>query len=151
MVPAAGHEDLPPGRGVVVSCETVRRRCTGARQACADALRRRRPRPAASPPGDTWHLDEVFITVNGERQYLWRAVDRHGNVRDVLVRPKRDTRAACGGHRQAPLPRSGPPPGRVGGRAVRSVGPGPTVRPALDGPNGGCGVCGGTAQQPPQL
>jgi len=43
-------------------------------------LRRRRPRP-----GDKWHLDEVFLTVHGERHYLWRAVDQDGNVPDILV------------------------------------------------------------------
>jgi transposase-like protein len=32
-------------------------------------------------PGDTWYLDQVLITINGERHYLWRAVDQHGDVR----------------------------------------------------------------------
>ena len=59
------------------------------RAAYANALRRRRPRP-----GDKWHLDEVFITINGQRRYLWRAVDQHGNVLDILVTSRRDTRAA---------------------------------------------------------
>ena len=44
--------------------------------------------------GDTWHLDEVFITINGERQYLWRAVDQDGDVLDILVQPRRDQSAA---------------------------------------------------------
>ncbi|MEZ3183176.1 DDE-type integrase/transposase/recombinase [Streptomyces pimonensis] len=55
------------GRGVMVSHETVRRWCVRFGQSCADGLRRRRPRP-----GDKWHLDEVFIRVDGERKYLWR-------------------------------------------------------------------------------
>ena len=52
-------------------------------------LRRRRPRP-----GDKWHLDEVFLTINGERHYLWRAVDQEGHVLDILVQRRRDKQAA---------------------------------------------------------
>ena len=44
--------------------------------------------------GDTWFLDEVFVTINGRRQYLWRAVDQDGEVIDMLVQPRRDGRAA---------------------------------------------------------
>ena len=40
--------------------------------------------PAAARPGDKWHLDEVFVGVNGRWRYLWRAVDQHGNVLDFL-------------------------------------------------------------------
>ena len=50
---------------------------------------RRRPRP-----GDKWHLDEVFIKIGGKTHYLWRAVDQEGNVLDILVTSRRDTRAA---------------------------------------------------------
>ena len=44
--------------------------------------------------GDTWFLDEVFVTINGQRQYLWRAVDQDGDLIDLLVQPRRDGRAA---------------------------------------------------------
>jgi putative transposase len=44
--------------------------------------------------GDMWHLDEVFIRINGQQQYLWRAVDQDGDVIDILVQPRRDQRAA---------------------------------------------------------
>jgi DDE domain len=44
-------------------------------QAYANGLRRRR-----AQPGDKWHLDEVFITINGKTHYLWRAVDQDGTV-----------------------------------------------------------------------
>ena len=44
--------------------------------------------------GDTWFLDEVFVTINGERQSLWRAVDQDGDLIDILVHPRRDARAA---------------------------------------------------------
>ncbi|MFE6806338.1 DDE-type integrase/transposase/recombinase [Streptomyces sp. NPDC057696] len=34
---------------------------------------------------DKWHLEKVSITINGERKHLWRAVDRYGNLLDILV------------------------------------------------------------------
>ncbi|WP_407700967.1 IS6 family transposase [Streptomyces hirsutus] len=82
-------EELMLGRGVVVSYETVRRWCLKFGQSYANGLRRRRPRP-----GDKWHLDEVFIEINGEQKYLWRAVDADGTVLDILVQNRRDTAAA---------------------------------------------------------
>ncbi|WP_455567499.1 IS6 family transposase [Streptomyces atratus] len=82
-------EELMLERGVIVSYETVRRWCMKFGQAYANGLRRRRPRP-----GDKWHLDEVFIKINGERKYLWRAVDADGNVLDILVQNRRDKAAA---------------------------------------------------------
>ena len=44
--------------------------------------------------GDIWYLDEVFITVNGKRQYLWRAVDQDGDVIDILMQSRRNRGAA---------------------------------------------------------
>ena len=44
--------------------------------------------------GDTWHLDELFVTIQGQRQYLWRAVDQDGDIIDILVQPRRDQCAA---------------------------------------------------------
>jgi putative transposase len=82
-------EELMLQRGVIVSCETVRRWCATFGRAHADGLRRRRPRP-----GDKWHPDEVFIKANGERKCRWRAVDQDGNVLDILVRSRRDKAAA---------------------------------------------------------
>ncbi|MER7485060.1 IS6 family transposase [Streptomyces sp. NPDC126497] len=82
-------EELMLGRGVVVSYETVRRWCAEFGQAYANGLRHRRPRP-----GGRWHLDEVFVKINGERKYLWRAVDQDGTVLDILVQNRRDTAAA---------------------------------------------------------
>ncbi|WP_413254376.1 IS6 family transposase [Streptomyces europaeiscabiei] len=82
-------EELMLERGVVVSYETVRRWCLKFAQTYASALRRRQPRP-----GDRWHLDEVFIEINGERRYLWRAVDQDGTVLDILVQDRRDKAAA---------------------------------------------------------
>jgi putative transposase len=76
-------------RGIIVSYETVRRWCRKFGQSFARGLRRRRPRP-----GDKWHLDEVFIRIQGVQHYLWRAVDQGGVVLDILVQDRRDAKAA---------------------------------------------------------
>jgi putative transposase len=76
-------------RGVVVSYETVRRWGKKFGPSFASRLRRRRPRP-----GDKWHLDEVFIRIQGVQHYLWRAVDQHGVALDILVQERRDAKAA---------------------------------------------------------
>ncbi len=52
-------------------------------------LRKRRPKPDT-----TWHLDEVYLKIDGCMVYLWRAVDAEGEVLDVLVQAKRDKHAA---------------------------------------------------------
>ncbi|MEU8653605.1 IS6 family transposase [Streptomyces sp. NPDC048737] len=82
-------EELVFERGIVVSYETVRRWCAKFGSAYAGALRRRRPRP-----GDKWHLDEVFIKINGRLQYLWRAINQDGSVLDILGQKRRDKAAA---------------------------------------------------------
>jgi putative transposase len=82
-------EELLFARGVLVTYETIRKWCRKFGQPYANQLRRRRPEP-----GDKWHLDEVFLTMNGERHYLWRAVDQDGNILDILVQRRRDKHAA---------------------------------------------------------
>jgi putative transposase len=82
-------EEMMLQRGIVVSHETIRRWCQKFGQTYANGLRRRRPRP-----GDKWHLDEVFIKIGGKTHYVWRAVDQDGNVLDILITSRRDTRAA---------------------------------------------------------
>ncbi len=82
-------EELLAERGVIVTDETVRQWCRKFGQQYANMLRRRRPQP-----GDKWHLDEVFISINGATCYLWRAVDQDGNVLDILVQARRDKHAA---------------------------------------------------------
>jgi putative transposase len=76
-------------RGVSLSYETVREWCRKFGQSYANSLRRKSPRP-----GDRWHLDEVFLKINGQPHYLCRAVDQDGDVLDVLVQSKRDKKAA---------------------------------------------------------
>jgi len=82
-------EDLLAERGVIVSYETIRQWSRKFGGEYARKLKRRQGRL-----GDTWHLDELFVTIQGERQYLWRAVDQDGDVIDILVQPRRDRRAA---------------------------------------------------------
>ncbi len=76
-------------RGVQLSYETIRRWCDKFGASYGGKLKRRRPKL-----GDKWFLDEVFLKINGEQHYLWRAVDQHGAVIDILVQPKRDRFAA---------------------------------------------------------
>jgi putative transposase len=82
-------EELLFARGVTVTYEAIRQWCLQFGQPYANALRPRRP-----TPGDKWHLDEVFLTINGKRSYLWRAVDQKGNILDILVPRRRDQMAA---------------------------------------------------------
>ena len=82
-------EELMLARGVVVTHETIRSWCAKFGPDYAAQLRRRRPRP-----GDKWHFDEVFVKINGTTHYLWRAVDQHGNVLDILVQSRRNAVAA---------------------------------------------------------
>jgi putative transposase len=82
-------EELMLERGVILTYEAVRSWCRKFGQAYANALRRRRPQP-----GDKWHLDEVFLTITGERHYLWRAVDQDGHVLDILVQREWGKKAA---------------------------------------------------------
>jgi putative transposase len=76
-------------RGIMISYETIRRWCKKFGQNFAHCLRQRRPRA-----GDKWHLDEVFVRIEGAQHYLWRAVDQDGVVLDILVQDRRDAKAA---------------------------------------------------------
>src|SRR4028118_1036139 len=82
-------EELMAVRGISVSYETVRRWTLKFGQQYANELKRRRPQP-----GDKWHLDEVFLTIQGKTAYLWRAVDQHGTVLDILVQSRRNKATA---------------------------------------------------------
>src|SRR6202051_2668531 len=82
-------EDLLAERGVAVSYETVRRWVNHFGPMVAADLRKRRLKPHT-----TWHLDEVYLKIDGRMVYLWRAVDAEGEVLDVLVQSKRNRHAA---------------------------------------------------------
>ncbi len=82
-------EDLLAQHGITVSYEAIRLWCLTFGSVYARRLKRRQGRL-----GDIWHLDEVFVTIQGQRRYLWRAVDQDGDVIDILVQSRRDCRAA---------------------------------------------------------
>ena len=89
-------EDLLAQRGMTVSYEAIRLWCLPVGSVYARRLTRRQGRR-----GDIWHLDEVFVTIQGQRRYRWRAVDQDGDVIDqdgdvidILVQSRRDCRAA---------------------------------------------------------
>jgi putative transposase len=82
-------ELLMAERGITVTHESIRQCCLRFGADFARKLRKRRPKP-----GDTWHLDEVFLKINGELHSLWRAVDQHGVVLDILVQNRRNAMAA---------------------------------------------------------
>ncbi len=82
-------EEMLAARGILVSHETVRQWALKFGQSFANQIRRRLP-----TAGDKWHLDEVMIHIAGRKHWLWRAVDQHGFVLDVLVQSRRDAKAA---------------------------------------------------------
>ncbi len=82
-------EELLAKRGISVTYETIRQWCQKFGPDYARKLKKRQGRL-----GDTWHIDEVFVTIQGQRQYLWRAVDQDGDCLDILVQRHRNQRAA---------------------------------------------------------
>ena len=82
-------EDLLAERGIDVSYETVQRWALKFGQIYAQQLRKTRPCPDVR-----CHLDEVFVSINGKRSYLWRAVDSEGEVLEILVQSRRNKRVA---------------------------------------------------------
>ena len=82
-------EDLLAERGVIVSYEAIRSWCAKFGPEYARKARRRQGRLS-----DIWFLDELFVTIQGQRHYLWRAVDQDGDVIDILVQRRRNASAA---------------------------------------------------------
>jgi putative transposase len=82
-------EEMLLERGIVVSHETIRR--WGHKFGAAYAKRLRRKKPSRK---DIWHLDEVVISIGGQKHWLWRAVDQDGYVLDEIVQARRDAKAA---------------------------------------------------------
>jgi len=81
-------EELLAQRGLDLSYDSVRCWVLKFGPVIAQRLRQRRPRPS-----DRWHLDEMVVRIAGKRMYLWRAVDREGEILDVLLQRRRDRRA----------------------------------------------------------
>ncbi|MDU8914061.1 IS6 family transposase [Aestuariicoccus sp. MJ-SS9] len=86
-------EDLLHERGVEISHETVRYWWYRFGPMFASEIRKRRIEGMKSSRW-RWHLDEIFVKINGERHYLWRAVDHEGEVLESFVTKTRDKRAA---------------------------------------------------------
>lgn len=82
-------EELLTEPGLDASYETVRQWVLNIGPAVSRNLRRLRPRPAG-----TWHLDEMVVSIQGRRMFLWRAVGLEGEILDALVQPKQDKAAA---------------------------------------------------------
>ena len=82
-------EDLLAERGVMVSYEIIRQWCLTFGPDYA-----RRIRKHQGPRGDRWFLDEVVVSIQGKRRYLWRAVDQDGDLIEILVQKRKDTQAA---------------------------------------------------------
>ncbi|WP_424140791.1 IS6 family transposase [Roseomonas chloroacetimidivorans] len=80
---------VPAQGGSASSQQNLRNWCRKFGPGFAAKLRRRRPKPGA-----TWHLDGVFLRIDGVLHYLWRAVDQHGVVLDILVQDRRNGSAA---------------------------------------------------------
>ncbi len=82
-------EEMLLERGILVSYESVRRWALKFGHAYTRRLRRKKPSRR-----DIWHLDEVVITISGQKHWLWRAVDQDGYILDEIVQTRRDTKAA---------------------------------------------------------
>jgi len=82
-------EELLDERGITVTYETIRQWCQKFGPDYARKLKKRQGRL-----GKTWHIDEGFVIIQGEQQYLWRAVDQNGNVIDILMQRRRNRRTA---------------------------------------------------------
>jgi putative transposase len=87
-------EDLLHERGIDISHETVRYWWNRFGPMFAAEIRRKRVQQMRSYSNWQWHLDEVFVKINGERHYLWRAVDHEGEVLESFVTKTRDRKAA---------------------------------------------------------
>jgi putative transposase len=87
-------EDLLHERGIDISHETVRFWWNRFGPLFAAEIRRKRVDRMRAGPQWRWHLDEVFVKINGEIHYLWRAVDHEGEVLESYVNKRRDRKAA---------------------------------------------------------
>ncbi len=87
-------EDLLHERGIEICHETVRYWWNKFGPLFAKEIRKKRMYPIPNHSNWKWHLDEVFVKINGETHYLWRAVDHEGEVLEAFVSKRRDRKAA---------------------------------------------------------
>ncbi len=93
-------EDLLHERGIEISHETVRFWWNMFGTLFAAEIRRKRVQHLRTHSNWQWHLDEVFVKINGETHYLWRAVDHESEVLESYVTKRRDRKAALKFHRK---------------------------------------------------
>jgi len=101
-------EDLLHERGIEVSHETIRFWWNRFGPMFASEIRRKRVQQLRAYSNWQWHLDEVFVKINGQTHYLWRAVDHEGEVLESYVTKRRDRKAALKFMRKA-MKRHGQP------------------------------------------
>ncbi len=87
-------EDLLHERGIDICYETVRSWWNRFGPLFAAEIKKKRSAQMRAGMQWRWHLDEVFVRINGETHYLWRAVDHEGEVLESFVTKKRDRKAA---------------------------------------------------------
>lgn len=87
-------EDLLHERGIEISYESVRFWWNRFGPIFVAEIRKKRAERLRSGPQWQWHLDEMFVKINGKRHYLWRAVDHEGEVLEIFVTKTRDKKAA---------------------------------------------------------
>ena len=87
-------EDLLHERGIDICHETVRLWWTRFGPMFASEIRRKRVAGMRQHTQWRWHLDEVYVKINGVQHYLWRAVDHEGEVLESFVTKERDKAAA---------------------------------------------------------
>ena len=101
-------EDLLHERGIDICHETVRFWWNRFGPLFAAEIRRKRVSRMRAYSNWQWHLDEVFVKVNGETHYLWRAVDHEGEVLESYVTKRRDKKSALKFLKKS-MKRFGPP------------------------------------------
>ena len=87
-------EDLLHERGIDICHENVRYWWNKVGPLFAREIRKKRLHPVPNHSNWKWHLDEVFVNINGKTHYLWRAVDHEGEVLEAFVSKRRDRKAA---------------------------------------------------------
>src|SRR5665811_1971294 len=104
-------KDLLSERGIDISHETVRFWWNRFGPIFAAEIRKKRVAHLRGYPQWRWHLDEVFVKVNGKLCYLWRAVDHEGEVLESVVTAKRDNFGRLARSRKC----------RAGSRSIESI------------------------------
>jgi putative transposase len=87
-------EDPLHERGIEITHETVRFWWNRFGTIFASEIRRNRVQAMRAFSHRRWHLDELFVKINGVKHYLWRAVDHEGEVLESFVTKRRDKKAA---------------------------------------------------------